>query len=101
MSQSVRKVWVRRQWNDWQFALYRLDQVEDVHWSRVSGGGRIPAPQPFLHGYVMCNDMLEGELAHSGLHGPCPHRIKVCVTKKGNDRAVYAQLVEVAGPKPG
>ncbi len=100
MTQAVNKVWVRRQWNDWRLALYRVDQLENVHWDRISGGVEAVAPQPFLHGYVMCTEMLEGELGHSGVHGPCPHRIKVCITKKGNDRAVFDRLVEMAGPKP-
>jgi hypothetical protein len=46
-------VLVRRQWNDDRFATYRLSDVEELHWSRVSGGVRAPAPQPFVHGYVM------------------------------------------------
>ena len=30
-------------------------------------------------------EMIEGELAHSYHHGTFPHRIRVCVTKTGND----------------
>ena len=33
------------------------------------------------HGYVWCNEMVEGELDNSCQHGPGPHRIKVCVVK--------------------
>lgn len=48
----------------------------------------------------MCDGMLEGDLDHSCLHGPGPHRIKVCVVMRDNDKAVVDALREVAGPKP-
>jgi hypothetical protein len=93
-------VWVRRQWNDWRQAKYRLDALEKPHWTKVSGGVNAPAPQFFIHAYVWCSDAIEGEVAHSGRHSPCPHRIKVCVTKKGNDPSAFAFLANMAGPKP-
>jgi hypothetical protein len=91
---------VRRQWNDWRTAKYRLSDVEDVRWDRFSGGVQAPAPQYFLHGYVRCDEAVEGEVAHSGMHGDCPHRIKACIVKKDNDKQVYQRLAEKAGPKP-
>jgi len=93
-------VWVRRQWNDDMVAKYRLNDVDKVHWSTSSGGVMAPTPQPFLHGYVWCDAMVEGELAHSGVHGPCPHEIKVCIVRKDNDPDVFQMLQEAAGPKP-
>jgi hypothetical protein len=92
-------VWVRRQWNDHRQALYRLEDIRGLHWDSVSGGVRAKAPQQFLHGYVDCDAMLEGEIAHSGLHGPCPHSIKVCVLKKDNDPKVYRLLEKDAGER--
>jgi hypothetical protein len=77
-------VWVRRHWNDWRDAKYRIADVAGWHMSDVSGGINQSAPRPFIHAYVRCDGMIEGELAHSGSHGPCPHMIKVCVTKKMN-----------------
>jgi hypothetical protein len=91
---------VRRQWDDAEMiATYRLEDLEGVRWDMVSGGINAPTPQPFLHGYVQCDAMVTGELAHSGTHGPCPHRIKVCITRKGNE-AIFAELSRAAGPKP-
>jgi hypothetical protein len=90
---------VRRQWNDWRMATYRLDDVAELHWSAVSGGVQAVAPKPFIHGYVQCDRMLAGELAHSCRHGEGPHRIKVCVTKKGNE-GVWKKLLQRAGPRP-
>jgi hypothetical protein len=90
---------VRRQWNDWRMADYRLDDVADLHWSQVSGGVQAVAPKLFIYGYVRCDRMLTGELAHSCRHGEGPHRIKVCVTKKGNE-SIWKKVLQRAGPPP-
>lgn len=75
-------VQVRRQWDDYRIAKYRIDDISGLHWSDESGGVRASAPRAFIHGYVLCNGMIEGELAHSCSHGPPPHQVKVCITKK-------------------
>lgn len=93
-------IWVRRQWNDYRKAKYKLGDISNVHWDNISGGVYARAPQYFLHGYVWCNEMLEGELAHSGIHGDCSHNIKVCIVKKDNAPEVYARLTRKVGPKP-
>ena len=89
---SVTRVIVRRQWNDWQKASYAVGHLRDIRWMSISGGVRTLAPQPFLHALVQCDAMLEGEVAHSGVHGPCPHTIRVCIVKKDNDPAVFSLL---------
>ena len=77
---------VRRQWNDRRrIATYRLGDISELQWGRTSGGVQARTPQPFVHGYVMCDAMIGGKLAHSCSHGPAPHRIKVCLTRKGNE----------------
>jgi hypothetical protein len=76
-SDAYLTIWVRRQWDDYRIALYSLEDLSRVHWSLTSGGVQAPAPQPFLHGYVQCDEAIEGELPHSGRHGPCPHSIKI------------------------
>jgi hypothetical protein len=91
---------VRRQWNDWREANVPLSVIECLHWANKSGGVRAAAPQYFLHGYIWC-DALEGaEFGHSCAHGRGPHRIKICITKKGNDPTTFYQLVKEVGPKP-
>ena len=77
-------VWVRRQWNDWRKARVRVRDLQGLHMTDTSGGINVRAPRDFLHGYIWCNQLLEGELAHSCSHGAGPHRIKVCVIKKDN-----------------
>lgn len=91
---------VRRQWNDWREAAYRFEDIAGLHWDTESGGINATAPQPFLHGYVMCDGMVSGELAHSCMHGKGPHRIKVCIVKKANEPEVFKRLLNEAGPKP-
>jgi len=87
-------VWVRRHYNDFQHAAYRLSDISGLHWDDVSGGVRARANRRYLHGYVLCDAMQEGELAHSCRHGPPPHRIKVCITKTGN-KEVFSQLLAI------
>ena len=91
---------VRRQWNDYRQAIVQFKNLHDVHWADTSGGVMARAPQPFLHGYMWCDDVIEGELTHTCRHGNGPHSIKVCVVKKDNNPQLVALLVEQAGPKP-
>jgi hypothetical protein len=52
-----------------------------------------------VYGYVLCDGMIDGELAHSCRHGPPPHEIKVCITKKHNEQ-VWPHILQIVGPKP-
>jgi hypothetical protein len=88
-------VWVRRQYNDCRHAAYRLSDVWDLHWDNKSGGVQARANRYYLHGYVLCTAMIEGEIAHSCRHGRPPHQIKVCITKVGNEK-VFPQLLALA-----
>jgi hypothetical protein len=89
---------IRRQWNDYRVAEVEFEKLEGLYWSTISGGVRAPAPQPFVHAYAWCND-IQGEFAHSGTHGECPHRIKVVLLKKDN-KAIWPSVLDAAGPKP-
>ena len=93
------KVSIRRQWNDYRVAETDFDNLDSFHWSDVSGGVFRKSPQPFIHAYVHC-DQIDGEIAHSGTHGPCPHNIKVCIVKKDNSIQTWEKVLEIAGPKP-
>lgn len=89
-------VWVRRQYDDADHqALYRLADVAGWHLSDISGGRQAAANRNYWHGYVMCDGMIEGEVGHSCVHGPAPHRIKVCVVKRGNESA-WPHILRVA-----
>jgi hypothetical protein len=93
-------VTIRRAWSDQLCATVRLSSLTGLRWDISSGGVRAPTPQPFVHGYVWCDSLLDGELSHSCQHGPPPHPIKVCVVKKDNDPAVFRQILTIVGPKP-
>ena len=81
-------VWVRREFRaQRRRAAYRLAEVSGLHWSSRSGGKKRRANRPYLHGYVWCNAMIVGAVAHSCRHGPPPHRIKVCITRIDNKKA--------------
>ena len=93
-------IWVKRSPTDWESAKYPFEALENPCWGDYAGGLQVPLPYPFIQGYVWCNGMVEGEVAHSGSHGPCPHRIKVCVIKRYNDPKVYDKLISIVGPGP-
>jgi len=96
---------VRRQPSDYRIATYKQSGISDIDWDNISGGIRSSfMGQYVLYGYVMCNEAIDGEIAHSGQygienHGPCPHRIKVCILKQDNEKE-YANLLEDLPPKP-
>ena len=92
-------VFIRRQWNDWRVAKVELNKIQNLHWDIISGGVHAVCPQPFVHGYVLCTDII-GEIAHSGMHGPCPHSIKVCIVKKDNNPKIWQEILKKVGPKP-
>ncbi len=93
-------VWVQRQPNAWHQAAYHVDDITGLHWTATSGGVGVPLGNLFLAGYVRCDSMVSGELDHSGIHGACPHSIKIIITKAHNDPALYAKLAAQAGEKP-
>jgi len=93
------KVNVQRQWNDWRIGSVDISKLENLEWDSVSGGVQAPSSQAFLMAYIWCTD-IEGEIAHSGTPGQCPHRIKVVIVKKDNPD-VYQQILRRVGPKPG
>ena len=95
-------VYVRRQPGDHQTAAYRVEDVDGVRFDHVSGGVNKYLHQPALCGYVLCDEMVEGDVAHSCRHGPAPHRIKVVIPKICNDPQLWARLAgrEYREPKP-
>ena len=91
-------VWVRRQWNG-SSAKFRWEDFNDPHWSQESGGRGDTQPRLMIFGYVSCQGAIEGEIGHSGSHGACPHRIKVCVVAKDNTSIMMSILTGAANLK--
>ena len=90
---------VRRQFNDYRIGEVPFSKLWAFDWRRTSGGVQAPAPFPFASAMVVCTDV-DGEIAHSGTHGPCPHDIRVCINKSDQDPAVWAKILQAAGPRP-
>lgn len=99
-AKDERLVSIRRQWNDWRVAKVVFSDLSRFHWSRVSGSVRSTEIQPFVHAYVGC-DRIQGDIAHSCLHGEGPHQINVCLEKRDNDSMIWKEILAIAGPKPG
>jgi hypothetical protein len=93
-------VQVRRQPTDWGVAQYRRSDDSGLHWTDISGGVGATLTHPFVHGYVLCDAMISGGVAHSCRHGPAPHSILVCLLKKDNPE-LWASIEEEIGPRPG
>lgn len=92
-------VWVRRQWNDSRSITVRFADLQRPHWSETSGGVCARANRPYIHGYISCDLIPDGaEFGHSCLHGPGPHRIKVCIVAKDNERRIMTLLKQAARP---
>lgn len=89
---------VRRHPSDWQTATYRMDDVSGLHWASMSGGVGRGTSRPAVFGYVLCDALLCGELAHSCAHGPPPHRILVCLPKKLNAKR-WPSILERINPR--
>ena len=92
-------VTVRRHPMDWQTAEVKYDNLSNLRWDCESGGVQAPTPYMMIFGYMFCDQIESGELAHSCSHGPPPHQIKVCLIKKYNQEHWKKILIDV-GPKP-
>jgi hypothetical protein len=89
---------VRRQPGDWRLAAYRLADISRMRWDYI-GGGIQRRSQWHVYGFVMCDAMASGRIAHSCKHGPPPHKVKVCITKKYNEK-VWPLILAKVGAKP-
>ncbi len=99
-NEAVETVVVRRHPGDWRTAVYRVSDVRGFRWDNVSGGVQRRTPRVLLFAYVDCTEAVNGAVAHSGMHRPCPHSIKVVIQQNDNGRALYRRLADLAGPKP-
>jgi hypothetical protein len=90
---------VRRHWNCRRIGDVRLGDIGDLHWARTSGGTGHRSPFVMMYGYVLCDRLVAGTLAHSCVHGDGPHRIKIVVVKKDNPKGIIAALMTPLGPQ--
>ena len=91
---------VRRRWNSWEVAEVYVGEVSNPIWDIESGGVKETSPDALIYGYVWCDAIVSGTLAHSCLHGTAPHSIKVCILRKDNSPRIYNYFLEMVGPKP-
>lgn len=92
-------VMIRRQWNHWAIASCSLEDLTGFHWNDMPPNTAHRSPHAMVHAYIHC-DRIVGEIAHSHLHGPSPHKIRVVVVAKDNSRAVMEWVKSRAGPRP-
>jgi hypothetical protein len=82
---------VQSEWNGWRTAEVRLRDLENVHWLQPSR-----APQPLVHGYILCRNITTGEVPHDCDSTSAPHRLLVCVLKRHMIPTAYAELARRA-----
>jgi ribosomal protein S27AE len=90
------RVYIRRQWNHWETAYASFDDLDGFRWDTFSGGYQEESPEPFIYGYIWCNNII-GEIGHSCCHGEGPHQIKVCIVEEDNSPEMFKQLLSFAG----
>ena len=93
-------VTIVRSKGDWQKAIIDDSKIWDFHWSKISGGAQINSGMWGLYGRIWCTDLNGQAFGHSGIHGPCPHEIKILIQKCDNEESVYNILAARAGEKP-
>lgn len=91
---------VRRQWNSWEVAQVYVGDIGNPLWDVVSGGVKESSPEAFIFGYIWCDTIVSGNVAHSCLHGTAPHSIKICILRKDNSPRIHNHFVGLVGPKP-
>jgi hypothetical protein len=91
---------VRRSWNSHEVAQVYVADVANPMWDIEAGGTKEAAPEAYLYGYIMCDAIVSGGVAHSCLHGTGPHSIKVCILRRDNAPRIYNHFLAIAGPKP-
>ena len=91
---------VRRAWNSWEVAQVYIGDVDNPLWDLAGGGVKETAPEAFIYGYIFCDAIVFGSIAHSCLHGTAPHSIKVCILRKDNPPRIYNHFLTLVGPKP-
>ena len=88
-------VFVQREWDSWRSAEVRLRDLTEVHWCRPEG-----APRLLVHAYVLCSDIVSGDLSHQCDQTTSPHRLLVCILKRRCSPAVYSALMRRADSSP-
>ena len=82
---------VQSEWNGWRTAEVRLEDLRDVHWFQPAR-----APHALAHGYIVCSNIVLGDLPHDCDRGSAPHRLLVCILKSHTIASVYAELARRA-----
>jgi len=100
MLEETATVKVRKAWNDTvHTAKVPLEAVGLIHWEIVTPESAHISLQ-FIHGYVLCDQLLNEKLGHScnSEQEQAPHIIKVCIVKKGNLHS-FPAIEKLAGER--
>src|SRR5438105_6741122 len=93
-------VWVRYWWNAPRAAKVRRGDLAGPYWDSTARIPRRGHGTLLLHGVMSCGAVLQGEVEHGCAPETAPHLLTVCVMRRDNDPATFAELLAAAGPKP-
>jgi hypothetical protein len=82
---------VQSEWNGWRNAEVRLADLRDVHWFQPTR-----APHALVHGYILCSNIVIGDIPHDCDCRSAPHRLLVCILKTHTIATVHAELARRA-----
>ena len=82
---------VQSEWNGWRSAEIRLRDLQSVHWFQPD-----EAPHPLLHAFILCTNLVSGDIPHDCDRTPPPHRLLVCVLKRHTTPSTYAHIARRA-----
>jgi hypothetical protein len=71
--------------------------IRRPYWANTYGETPSATGHRFLFGFVSCDAVVSGELAHSCGSETRPHEVQVCIPKVGNDATAYHLLVSRIG----
>ena len=98
LTSSVR-VAIKQSPMDISLGFVHMDKIRSLRWDNTSAG-KLKHTRIFTYGFVLCEDILDGEIGHSCFRGSKSHSIKVCIIKKYTKDSVYRKLVEPLGFRP-
>jgi len=84
---------------DVRLGFVHMDNIHSLRWDNTSAG-TLEHTRIFPYGFVLCNQILDGEVGHSCFRKSKSHYIKVCIIKKYTKASVYKKLIGPLGNRP-
>ena len=81
------RIRVHERWDGWRTTEIPFSALRDVRWVQPNG-----APRPFLHGTVLCTNVVGAAFDHVCDPSSAPHDVTVCIVRHDLLASVYLEL---------